>query len=44
MSLAKQSISEAPIGAQVPIEPAKKPPRGRQTVAKADVVADPEAR
>lgn len=44
MSLAKQSISEAPIGAQVAIESTKKPPKGRQTVAKADVVAEPEAR
>ena len=44
MSIAATAIAEAPIAGQTPASPARKPPRNRQTVAKADTVAQPEPR
>jgi hypothetical protein len=45
MSIAELTIGEAPISAQIAlVAPSKKPPRRRRTVAKADIVAQPEAR
>lgn len=45
MSIAAQSISEAPLGAQNPASSiVTKPPRRRTTEAKADLVNPPEPR
>ena len=45
MSVAADGIAEAPISAQLATaSSSKKPPRHRQTVAKSDQVAQPEAR
>lgn len=44
MSIAALPLSETPISAQPELATSKKPPKRRQTVAKADVVAEPEAR
>jgi hypothetical protein len=44
MSLAAAAISEEPICAQLTLVTRTKPPKRRQTVAKADIVAAPEAR
>jgi hypothetical protein len=44
MSIAALALSEAPISDQAAAVKSQKPPRRRQTVAKADSVAEPEAR
>jgi hypothetical protein len=44
MSIAAQSVGEAPIAAQAAEQKNLKPPRKRQITAKADAVAQPEPR
>ena len=44
MSIAALTIAETPIAAQPASTTSPKPPKHRQTVAKADVAAQPEAR
>ena len=47
MSIAAHSLSESPIGAQVPAgskKPLATPPANRRLVAKSDTVAAPEPR
>jgi hypothetical protein len=44
MSIGALTVSEAPISAQPEVRTSPRPPKLRQLVAKADQVAQPEAR